>query len=97
MQLLILRPTHQLKGSWLFITLVRIERLVYWLGPALSVLLGGAGLIACVWGWLRQSLLLGFGGGLLVLFAIGVTLLWSEYDWWLFKLSPQKGLNVPLK
>ncbi len=29
--------------------------------------------------------------------AVGVTMLWSNYEWWLFKLSPQKGLNIPLK
>lgn len=96
MRLLIFRPDPQVKGSWLFHLLLRMNRLVQWFAPATATLLGVMGVALCFLGWQVQSVYFGVGGMILIFLATGVALLWSEYDWWLFKLSPQKGLNIPL-
>ncbi|WP_143503975.1 hypothetical protein [Pseudomonas sp. LAMO17WK12:I10] len=97
MRIIIFRPTSQLKGSWLFNMLLRLDRVIYWFAPSLSMLMGVAGIALCFFGWQQRLILTGGAGVVLLLLAGGLIMLWSNYDWWLFKLSPQRGLNIPLK
>ncbi|PMY45072.1 MULTISPECIES: hypothetical protein [Pseudomonas] len=96
MHVIIFKPV-QLKGSWLFNLLLRLDRFIYWFAPSLAMLMGAAGIALCFLAWQQQLILTGIGGAVLILMAAGITMLWSNYEWWLFKLSPQKGLNIPLK
>ncbi|CAI8924530.1 Inner membrane protein [Pseudomonas chlororaphis] len=97
MRIIIFRPTSHLKGSWLFNMLLRLDRVIYWFAPSLAMLMGVAGIALCFFGWQQRLMLTGWGGVVLLLLAGGLIMLWSNYDWWLFKLSLQRGLNIPLK
>lgn len=77
--------------------LLRLDRVIYWFAPSLAMLMGVAGISLCFFGWQQRLMLTGGGGVVLLLLAGGLIMLWSNYDWWLFKLSLQRGLNIPLK
>ncbi|MCY1399912.1 hypothetical protein D3C76_1077810 [compost metagenome] len=88
---------RQSQGSWIFRLLLRIRRVFAWLAPVLMLALGVGGAACAFLAWEQANLL--FGAIALLAFgcALLIAVLWSEYDWWLFKLGPRDGLDMPIE
>ena len=85
------------QGSPVFRLLLRVRRVFVWIAPMLVLALVIAGAASAFFAWQKADLLLGSVS--LLAFAVAVVLgvLWSEYDWWLFKLGPRDSVDIPFE
>ena len=90
-------PVRQPQGSLVYRALLRLRRDFIWIAiPLLLLLLAGCA-AGCYFAWLLRHWLPAAGGALALFAAVALVLLWSEYDWWLFKLGRRGNLNLPMR
>ncbi|MCP8463240.1 hypothetical protein NK553_04685 [Pseudomonas sp. ZM23] len=90
-------PLRQPQGSLLYRLLLRLHAGFAWVAVPLLLALGAAGAAAGYFAWQLRYWPLAVAAVLALLGMVALMLLWSEYDWWLFKLGPRKQPNLPIR